>query len=124
MWIELGIPRPGTIPVASSSRIWVNTDHIVRAEFLSEGDKLTVTVVSTKPGGSDRTVFQGDDAERLRMALDAERQGNAGPFALTPGWQPYLDYELKVFAEKAVAEAELKAQQEALNKPTTKKGKK
>lgn len=113
MWIELGIPRPGTAPAASSSRIWVNTDHIVRAEFLTEGDKLTVTVVSTKPGGSDRTIFQGDDAERLRLALHSERQ-----------WQPYLDYERKAFEEKAAAEAELKAQQEALNKPKAKKGKK
>lgn len=117
MWIELGILRPGSIPTASSSRIWVNTDHIVRAEFLSEGSKLTATVITTKPGGSDRTIFNGDDAERLRLALDMER-GH---------WRPYLEFELKEFAEKAAekaaAEAELKAQQDALNKPA-KKGKK
>ena len=112
MWIELGIPRPGNIPAPSSSRIWVNTDHIVRAEFLTEGSKLTATVITTKPGGSDRSIFNGDDAERLRLALDLERSS----------WRPYLDFELKEFAEKAAAEAELKAQEDALKKPT-KKGK-
>jgi hypothetical protein len=81
----------------------------VRAEFLTEGDKLSVTVVSTKPGGSDRTVFQGDDAQRLHLALQMERS-----------WQPLLDFERQAIEEAAAA----KAKEEALNKPTTKKGKK
>lgn len=111
MWIELGIPRPGVVP-ATANRVWVNTDHIVRAEFLMEGDNLTVTVVSTKPGGSDRTVFSGDDAKRIKLTL--EREGC--------GWQPLLDYELKAIAERQAdieAAAALKVKEQA-----TKKGKK
>lgn len=109
MWIELGVIRPGVV-LPQSTRTWVNTDHIVRVEFLTEGNKLTATVTSTKPGGSDRTIFQGDDAERLRLAMNLER----GP------WQPYLDFELKAFEEAAA----LKAEQETLNKPTKKPAKK
>lgn len=114
MWIELGIPRPGVAPAVSSNRIWVNTEHIVRAEFLAEGDNLTVTVVSTKPGGSDRTVFQGDDAKRLKLALELER-GH---------WQPLLDYELKAIAEREADIQAAAAQKVKEQQTTTKKGKK
>jgi len=90
MWLELGKERPGGVP-QNNPRIWVNTDHIVRVEFIQEGAVLTATVISTKPGGSDRTIFKGDDAERLRLALNMERS-----------WQPLLDYEKPAEPEKAV----------------------
>lgn len=81
MWIELGKERPGGVP-QNNPQIWVNTDHIVRVEFMQEGSVLTATVTSTKPGGSDRTIFKGDDAQRLLLTLKEER-----------AWQPLLDYE-------------------------------
>lgn len=88
MWIELGIPRPGTVqnPV---QRTWVNLDHVARVEFLQEGGKLTATVITTKPGGSDRSIFQGDDAERLKLALSESQQ-----------WRPLLDFEVPPPEEK------------------------
>ena len=82
MWIELGIERTvNTQP--SQNRIWINTDHVVRVEFIQEGNINVATVTTTKPGGSDRTILRGDDAERLKLALINERT-----------WKPLLDYEL------------------------------
>jgi len=102
MWLELGKERPGGVP-QNNPRIWVNTDHIVRVEFIQEGAVLTATVISTKPGGSDRTIFKGDDAERLRLTLNMERS--------RPGWQPLLDYEMPAepdLFQKAVQKADKK----------------
>ena len=82
MWLELGKQRPGVVLQDPQPIIWINTDHIVRVEFIEEG-ALTATVTSTKPGGSDRTIFRGDDAERLRRALNK-----------ICDWQPLLDHEL------------------------------
>ena len=82
MWIELGKKRPGESQ--DEPIIWINTDHIVRVEFMQE-NQLTATVTSTKPGGSDRTIFRGDDAERLRLLLNRERQ--------QVGWKPSLESE-------------------------------
>jgi hypothetical protein len=90
MWLELGKERPGGVP-QNNPRIWVNTDHIVRVEFIGEGAVLAATVISTKPGGSDRTIFKGDDATRLLMALKEERL-----------WQPLLDYEMPAEPDTAV----------------------
>jgi hypothetical protein len=81
MWIELGIERPGNTQ-PSQNRIWINTDHVVRVEFIQEGNINVATVTTTKPGGSDRTIFRGDDAERLKLALINERT-----------WKPLLEYE-------------------------------
>jgi len=96
MWLELGKERPGGVP-QNNPRIWVNTDHIVRVEFTQEGPMLTATVISTKPGGSDRTIFKGDDAERLRLALNVECN-----------WKPLLDYEIPAAPESVPVDVEKK----------------
>lgn len=80
MWIELGIARPGSNS-NDIQNVWINTDHIVRVEFTQD----TATVISTKPGGSDRSIYKGDDAQRIRLALNKERT-----------WSPLLDFELPV----------------------------
>jgi hypothetical protein len=82
MWLELGKERPGGVP-QNNPRIWVNMDHIVRVEFLPDGSAV---VISTKPGGSDRSIFRGDDAERLKLVLN-HLSGK--------DWVPTLDYERK-----------------------------
>lgn len=84
MWIELGIPRPGVNfgKEGPPPRIWMNTDHLVRAEFTQENGILVANVITTKPGGSDRTILKGYDAERLRLALNMEVT-----------WKPLLDFE-------------------------------
>lgn len=83
MWIELGIARPGPNVQDKPQNVWINTDHIVRVEFMQDsGQPLTATVTTTKPGGSDRSVYKGDDAERIKLALKHER-----------GWYPKLDFE-------------------------------
>lgn len=87
MWVELGKERPGGVP-QNNPRIWINMDHIVRVEFTQEGPVLTASVISTKPGGSDKSVFRGDDAERLRLVM-----AKIALTQITGGWQPTLDYE-------------------------------
>lgn len=82
MWLELGKERPGGVP-QNNPRIWVNMDHIVRVEFLPDG---SAAVISTKPGGSDRSIFRGDDVERLKLVLNHLRGQE---------WVPTLDYERK-----------------------------
>jgi hypothetical protein len=83
MWIELGIVRPGSTSQEKPPNIWINTDHIVRVEFVQDSNKpLTATVITTKPGGSDRSVFTGDDAERIKLSLQEQRI-----------WCPKLDFE-------------------------------
>ena len=94
MWLELGKERPGGVP-QNNPRIWINTEHIVRVEFLQEGPVLTATVISTKPGGSDRTIFKGDDAERIRLALNSVR-----------GLSPLLDYERPAVTENVFEDDE------------------
>jgi len=85
MWIELGKERPNGF-VINKNRTWINTDTIVRVEFLEENNVLTATVVTTKPGGSDRTLYRGDDASRIKIALEHIRNSD--------NWQPLLDYEV------------------------------
>ena len=114
MWLELGKERPGGVP-QNNPRIWVNTDHMVRVEFTQEGPKFTAIVISTKPGGSDRSVFAGDDAERLRLALNIERT-----------WAPQLDYEQPTPEELAELQASAamknhEKKTEAMNGPTKKR---
>lgn len=58
---------------------WFNMDHVVRVEFAGVefpnlASKVAVapfqaTVISVKPGGSDRTLLQGDDARTLKAYL-------------------------------------------------------
>jgi len=87
MWLELGKERPGGVP-QNNPRIWINMDHIVRVEFTQEGPVLTASVISTKPGGSDKSVFRGDDAERLRLVMNHLQSAQI--------WRPNLDYETPV----------------------------
>ena len=92
MWLELGKERPGGVP-QNNPRIWINMDHIVRVEFTQEGPSLVASVISTKPGGSDKSVFRGDDAERLRLVMNHLRNEQI--------WIPNLDYETPVPENKA-----------------------
>lgn len=73
MWVELGMPKPG-VTVHPLQTTWINTDHIARVEFLEENGRISATVTTTKPGGSDRSMYQGEDAEKLREALRIERE--------------------------------------------------
>ena len=84
MWIELGIPRPGA--VHPEIKTWINTDHIVRIEFMQNGD---ASVITTKPGGSDKTMFRGDDAQRIKLTMEHIKwlQTQGGEI------QPVLDHE-------------------------------
>jgi hypothetical protein len=86
MWIKLGVERPGVVSQVPSKLTWINTDHIVRVEFEQSGNETVATVTSTKPGGSDRTIFKGDDAERLRLTLEHIKQSD---------WEPLLGYEIE-----------------------------
>jgi hypothetical protein len=40
---------------------WVNMANLVRVEIVEDGPTKVVTLVSVKPGGSDRTIVQGSD---------------------------------------------------------------
>lgn len=71
MWIELGIPK---LPDVSQNRVWINTDNIVRIEFTKEGSINQAKVITVKPGGSDTTLFLGDDADRIREAMEKLRE--------------------------------------------------
>jgi hypothetical protein len=44
------------------TNFWINLDTIVRVEFLDSAGKKTATLISVKPGGSDKTVLAHDDA--------------------------------------------------------------
>lgn len=70
MFVRIGIPRPDQTG-ASKDRAFINLDHIVRAEFTYDPkNNPTVTIVTVKPGGSDRTIYHGDDALRILQALE------------------------------------------------------
>jgi len=65
MWLEL-------------SEAWINTDHLVRVEFTNKGLQqeavqpcwLKATLITIKPGGSDRTFVYNDDASKLQTAIN------------------------------------------------------
>lgn len=78
MWIELGIPRPDVVET-TVARTWINTDHIFRVDFVTENKNTTATVISIKPGGCDRSIFQGDDADRLLSLLKENRRWTTLP---------------------------------------------
>lgn len=60
MWLEL-------------SNAWINTDHLVRVEFVTEESQLKATLTTIKPGGSDRTFVYDDDARKLQTMLESTR---------------------------------------------------
>ncbi len=68
MFVELGIPRPGSNDV-SQNRTWFNINHIVRVDVVYEKNKVVATVTSVKPGGSDRSIYENDDALRILEAI-------------------------------------------------------
>ena len=68
-WLELGIEKPGITPVDPKTNIWINMDQVVRVEFTKESNVLVATVITVKPGGSDRSIYKGEDAEIIRDYL-------------------------------------------------------
>ena len=50
---------------------WVNLNTIVRVEFLDNPTGKTATLISVKPGGSDKTVLGYDDASILEKFLES-----------------------------------------------------
>lgn len=111
MWVELGKPRSGmNVNLAGTNpneRSWINTDYIVSVKFNFNNSKaISAEVVSTKPGGCDRTFLKDDDAERVHLALCEVR--NADSHKYLPC---LLDYEIeernaRLAVEKAKVEAE------------------
>lgn len=72
MFIKLGIPRPNETN-ASTARAFINLDHIVTAEFSYDSKNIpTATIVTVKPGGSDRRIYNGDDALRILQAIETK----------------------------------------------------
>lgn len=69
MWLELGVDKPGVINAEPKTNIWINMDQVVRVEFSKESNILTATVITVKPGGSDRSLYKGDDAEIIQNYL-------------------------------------------------------
>lgn len=61
MWLELSVG-------------WINTEHLVRVEFATEESKLKATLITVKPGGSDRTFVYEDDARKLQAMLESTRE--------------------------------------------------
>jgi hypothetical protein len=61
---------------------WFNLEHVVRVEFSGEekpnlASKVAsvpfqATIITVKPGGSDRTLLQGDDARKIKAILKAQ----------------------------------------------------
>lgn len=68
MFVELGIPRPGSNDT-TQNRVWYNISQIVRVDVVYDKNKVTATVISVKPGGSDRSIFENDDALRIIEAI-------------------------------------------------------
>jgi hypothetical protein len=44
---------------------WINLDTIVRVEFSDNTTNKSATLISIKPGGSDKTVLAAEDASIL-----------------------------------------------------------
>jgi|APGre2960657404_1045060.scaffolds.fasta_scaffold00049_10 hypothetical protein len=51
------------------STSWLNMSNIVRVEFIEEKTSRLATVISVKPGGSDKTVYGSDDALLIEKYL-------------------------------------------------------
>jgi hypothetical protein len=52
------------------STCYLNMNHIVRVEFNQDINRDSVTLISTKPGGSDRTILIDDDAKAIKIWLE------------------------------------------------------
>ena len=119
MWVELGIPKLGTNLAAPNTRTWVNTNYIVSSKFdFVAGKVVSVEVVSTKPGGCDRTIFKDDDAERLYLVLERERDG-----LVSSNWRPLVAHERATIAAEKEAELLKLAEAEKLFKASKAKTK-
>lgn len=108
MWVELGIPRPNVAvhDVGVPIRTFINTDHIVRVEFSIENNVDVATVITVKPGGSDKSIYRGDDAKRLKLVMENQKQI----------WQPLLDYEIEAIKMRMEQEKQNKALQAIADK--------
>lgn len=59
-----------------SNNNWLNLDHLVTVNFVHENDpdtgrrKFKATLITVKPGGSDRSFIFDADAEKLKTALE------------------------------------------------------
>ena len=51
----------------------MNLDNIVRVEILDNPTGKIATVISVKPGGSDKTVLGGEDAAILENFLNSKK---------------------------------------------------
>jgi hypothetical protein len=70
MWLELGVPKTDNVPSADTPpRVWLNMEHVVRVE-ITESGRLTARVITTKPGGSDLTIFYDEDAKTIKEFLN------------------------------------------------------
>ena len=52
---------------------YMNLDNIVRVEILDNPTGKIATVISVKPGGSDKTVLGGEDAAILENFLNSKK---------------------------------------------------
>lgn len=58
-----------------SNNTWLNLDHLVTVSFVHENDadtgkrKFKATLITTKPGGSDRSFVFDEDATKLQSYL-------------------------------------------------------
>ena len=123
MWVEVGRPRPGgNINLAGTNpneRTWINTDYIVSVKFNFNNCKaIFAEIVSTKPGGCDRTVLKDDDAERIHLALREVRSAESSQY-----FSCLLDYEIeerdaKMAADKVAAAEKAAAEKLSLKSKT------
>lgn len=51
------------------SNSYLNMNHIVRVELTQDTNRESVTLISTKPGGSDRTILFDEDAKIIKNWL-------------------------------------------------------
>lgn len=52
------------------STFYLNMNHIVRVELTQDANRDSVTLISTKPGGSDRTILFDEDARIIKSWLE------------------------------------------------------
>ena len=121
MWIELGKRRPdGNVNLAGTNpneRTWINTDYIVNVKFnFNNGKAISAEIVSTKPGGCDRTVLSNDDAERVHLALRELKNADSSKYLPC-----LLDYEIEERNAKLAAEEKISLESKPKVKKTVKK---
>ena len=56
---------------------WINTEHLVRVDFTTDEGRFKATLITVKPGGSDRSFLYDDDASKLKAVLEMSSQRHA-----------------------------------------------